>query len=338
MGHSPVGNLSLEELRAPEHLDRWRRAMRAGYAAAPRCQHVRPATGWQCRLPVMREAARIGVQRCHFHLHGELRIKIDRRREERLWRQAASTNAITRERAEKALASIARRRLNTGWSVNPELEGTTLLLTAGDEAKVEEWLAGRGIRLDQPLLATGRPPTARTVDALRWAAVMALSGRIDERSAKGKINVATARDERWFKKRDALVAAGKLLPGPAWPIAGSVSAARLMVIEPPHPASKAKKAANVARLRDRRARSRIAKATGGAGKLATAMPVFGTVRSKSWAEMMQNLRREFDLDRQPEDVRDRIARAAWVYAHGGMKRESGWRCGRRSRSSPGRRC
>ena len=92
-----------------------------------------------------------------------------------------------------------------------------------------------------------------------------------------------------------------------------------MVIEPPHPASKAKKAANVARLRGRRASARIAKATGGAGKLATAaVPAFGTVRSKTWAEMMQNLRREFDLDRQPEDVRDRIERAAWVYVHGGM--------------------
>ena len=139
------------------------------------------------------------MQRCQFHLHGELRIEIDRRREERLWRQAASTNAITQERAEKALASIARRRLNTAWGTNPEIEGVTLRLTDSDEAKVEEWLRDGGIRLDRPLLATKRPATARTVDALRWAAVLGLSGRIDERSAKGKINVATARDERWFK-------------------------------------------------------------------------------------------------------------------------------------------
>ena len=69
-----------------------------------------------------------------------------------------------------------------------------------------------------------------------------------------------------------------------------------------------------------------------------AVPEFGTVYSKPWAEMMQTLRREFDLDRQPEDVRDRIERAAWVYVHGGMSAESGWRCGSRSRSSPGRRC
>ena len=57
-----------------------------------------------------------------------------------------------------------------------------------------------------------------------------------------------------------------------------------MVIEPPHPASKAKKAANVAYLRNGRARSRIVKATGKSAKVAAVdVPEFNTVYSNWWS-------------------------------------------------------
>jgi hypothetical protein len=189
---------SLEELRSPWAIERWRKAMSVGYAKAPRCEHVR-RNGQQCRCPAMRDARRLGLSSlCSSHCRGHARDKIDAARVPRLLREAQS---IRRAEAEAALAAIARRMLHRAWLLDPSLPGTTAPhLNARDAARVERWLIERNLRDGVALQATGWPQTPRCWDRMTWAAILAIGGRIDEHGARRRLELAV-KDEVAFWQR-----------------------------------------------------------------------------------------------------------------------------------------
>jgi hypothetical protein len=197
---------SLEELRSPFALERWRKAMADGYAKAPRCKHIR-RNGFQCSRPAMREARRLGLPSlCPSHCKGRARDKIDADREKRLLREAQSLNAIRRSEAEASLAAIARRRMHRGWLIDPRIPGSTVPhLNVRDSERVQRWFLARNLRDDRPLPATRRPPTPRCWDRLTWAAILAIGGRIGERGASLRLASALS-DEVVFWKQ--LIARG----------------------------------------------------------------------------------------------------------------------------------
>lgn len=351
---SPVETLGLEACRDPVHIARWREAMARGTRAARKCGHIDKFSGRQCRNPAMREARAIGIFRCSRHLAGPERIEVDRRGEARLRRWLTSENAIRRRKAEAGLTAASRRRLLEGWKINPELPGRTVAFTPSDERRVGAWLARRGLALDEPLPQTGQLPTPRAQDRLRWIAARHLSGRADDRAAAWELKKITRGDGRWQARKAALFAAGQPLPLPDWPTAGATPKA--IIIEPAAPPSKAKKDASVAQLRATRAHRRIAaktaKTTGAKGAGAAAnkttgagaadvapvekrtttaprairtrpapLPTYLSRYSPAYVEILNALRASLDLDRQSEDVQDRIGRAAWHFAHGGMSPE-----------------
>jgi hypothetical protein len=192
---------SLEELRSPWAIERWRKAMSAGYAKAPRCEHVR-RNGQQCRCPAMRDARRLGLPSlCSSHCRGRARDKIDTARVPGLLREAQSENVIRRAEAEAALAAIARRRLHRAWLLDPRLPGSTVAhLNVRDAARVERWLAERNLRDARPLQMTGRPPTPRCWDRMTWTAILAIGGRIDQHGARRRLELAM-KDEAAFWRR-----------------------------------------------------------------------------------------------------------------------------------------
>ena len=190
--------IGLEKLRA--NAPRWHAALRAGRAAAPRCEAVIRSTGKQCCVPAMRESRKLGVHRCHFHCHGSLRDEVDNLREARAYRQAQSTNTIMRMEGLATLASIGNRRLHRIWKIDPSVPGSTLLLGEHDERRVTAWLVDRNVYSTKSLPGSDRPPTARAIDRLRWAAYLALSGRLTPAAADRRVHVAIRDDGRWWGK------------------------------------------------------------------------------------------------------------------------------------------
>jgi hypothetical protein len=192
---------SLEELRSPWAIERWRQAMSAGYAKAPRCAHVR-RDGQQCKRRAMREARQLGLSfLCASHCRGRERDKIDNAREARLLRRVQSENVIRRVEAEASLASIVRRRAHRSWLIDARIRGSTVPhLNVRDSARLERWLAERNLNEGFPLQATGRPPTPRCWDRLIWTAILALGGRIDERGASLRL-ASALKDEVVFWTR-----------------------------------------------------------------------------------------------------------------------------------------
>jgi hypothetical protein len=191
---------SREESLSPFALKRWAEALAAGRARAQRCERIL-RNGRQCRGIPMREARRMGVLLCRWHCRGSLRDKVDAQREPRLHALAASDNDILRSRAERALACIARRRMNRVWKLDPRLPGSTVPhLSDRDAARVERWLVERNLREGRPLQATGRPPTPRCWDRMTWTAILAIGARIDEGGARRRLELAV-KDEVAFWKR-----------------------------------------------------------------------------------------------------------------------------------------
>jgi hypothetical protein len=191
---------SREESLSPFALARWAEALAAGRAHAQRCQRIL-RNGQQCRGIPMREARKIGVNLCRWHCRGRLRDQVDARREPRLRALANSDNDILRSRAERALACIARRKTNRAWKLDPRLPGSTVPhLSDRDAARVERWLLERNLSEARPLQATGRPPAPRCWDRMIWAAILAISGRIDEQGARRRLELAV-KDETAFWKR-----------------------------------------------------------------------------------------------------------------------------------------
>jgi hypothetical protein len=175
--------------------------MSAGFAKAPRCEHIR-RNGQQCRCPAMRDARRLGPRSlCSRHCQGRARDKIDAARVGRLLREAQSENVIRRAEAEAALAAIARRRTQRAWKLDPRLPRSTVPhLSARDAARVERWLLERGYRENRPLQATGRLPTPRCWDRMAWTAILVIGGRIDEAGARRRLELAV-KDEVAFWRR-----------------------------------------------------------------------------------------------------------------------------------------
>jgi hypothetical protein len=191
---------SREESLSPFALARWAEGLAAGRARAPRCERIL-RNGQRCRGIPMREARKLGVNLCRWHCRGKVRDTVDARREPRLHALANSDNDILRSRAERALACIARRRTNRAWKIDPRLPGTTVPhLNVRDAERVERWLAERNLCEGRPLQATGRPPTPRCWDRMTWTAILSIGGRIDERGARRRLDLAV-KDEAAFWKR-----------------------------------------------------------------------------------------------------------------------------------------
>ena len=122
--------------RDPEHISRWINAMAAGCRAAPRCEGV-AKDGARCRGHRLH-----GSIFCYRHCRGAERDRIDAARLERQRRFAHSNCASEKARALKQIRNIERRRLNRLWLRNPDIEGSTLELSAPDELRAWEFLLG----------------------------------------------------------------------------------------------------------------------------------------------------------------------------------------------------
>lgn len=103
--------------------------------------------------------------------------------------------------AESAIRYVRRCQLHRAWQLDPTLPGSTLALSESDEARVEAWLVEHhGVVLVSGLRDKGYPYSARCVDRLRWAAVLALTGRIDDERARRRVIVALRDDLRFWLK------------------------------------------------------------------------------------------------------------------------------------------
>lgn len=188
----------MERLKA--RVPAWLAALAAGNAAAPRCG-ADTASGGTCGRLRMK-----GSSHCYLHLRGHQRDIVDRERAVRAAKSARSTNPRRRADGERALAAIQRRRLHRVWKLDPTLPGTTLALPDADERRVLSWLKDvHGIVLDETLHETGHRLSARCVDRLRWAAVLRLTLRVTEVSARNRVVAALRDDLRWFRKMSAMV-------------------------------------------------------------------------------------------------------------------------------------
>lgn len=183
----------LTAFHTPEHQRRWHAAMVDGLRRLPRCEAIR-RNGEPCRMHALPNTS---PRRCLHHLKGRARDIYDLARTPRLERQRHATNAVTRDKAERALAAIARRQLHRLWRHHPDTPGTTLILPDADEARVGRYLCEtHGIDLD----IDNHGLTWRAIDRVRWAAALALSGRIDEAGAANRVRLARLGDEQWRAK------------------------------------------------------------------------------------------------------------------------------------------
>lgn len=179
--------------RDPEHQRLWLAAMLEGVRRSPKCEMIR-RNGEPCRMHALPHTT---PRRCLHHLRGAARDAYDLARIPKLLRQRVSGNAINRTKARRALAAIERRQMHRLWKQSPDMPGTTLILSDTDEARVRDWLrAAHGIDLDRD----DDGLTYRAVDRVRWAAALALTGRIDEAGAANRIRLARRDDERWRAK------------------------------------------------------------------------------------------------------------------------------------------
>jgi hypothetical protein len=117
-------------------------------------------------------------------------------------------NAIDiRTDAEATLRAIARRQLHRAWKIDPSLPGSTLSLSAHDEARVIEWLRDtHNVDLEHhPLHDNGHPFSARCIDRLRWGAALSLTGRLDAEGGRRRVVVALRDDLKWWAKHHGAV-------------------------------------------------------------------------------------------------------------------------------------
>jgi hypothetical protein len=202
MARSPVDYLGLDYLRNHDHLRRWWDAMNKGRRTLPPCTATTGA-GSPCGQLTMREGRALGVHLCRHHARGVIRDKIDAAREIRALRWSVSGNVRNREVGLSALTTIFRRRAWLALRADPVADIRILLLSSADEARVSRWLREHGISHDTALPDTGHPLTRYAMERLRYAAVMALSGRLTQEAARRRIISAVRWDaEYWRKKCD----------------------------------------------------------------------------------------------------------------------------------------
>ena len=99
------------------------------------------------------------------------------------------------------LRQIEIRELLHRWEIDPEFEADMIVLSPGDQKRVDKWLSERGFNLDH-LPETGRSmtPCRRGFVHLRMA--LHFSGRLTESLALRSIRSAIRRDVNWFAEKE----------------------------------------------------------------------------------------------------------------------------------------
>jgi hypothetical protein len=145
-----------------------------------------------------------GSDRCHRHLKGSARTKVDDARLPRLMYAAYSGvgGERAREKALRALARIERRELHAAWSRDPTIAGATTLLDPHDEQRVLTWLKSRfDLDLDavQP---HGRAFTPWARDLVVRSAVLGIRGGFSDEKVARRIAIARSRDAEFWAEHD----------------------------------------------------------------------------------------------------------------------------------------
>jgi hypothetical protein len=106
-------------------------------------------------------------------LRGPERDASDREREARYLKILEQGDIpLTEQRARRGLASIARRRFNKIWDLDPRIEGETISFSNDeDRQRTIQWLIDHcDVDLSKPLPGTNRLATPRCIDRMLWAA------------------------------------------------------------------------------------------------------------------------------------------------------------------------
>ncbi len=206
---SPVEYLGIEAVRAG--VPRWHAAMDEGKKHAPTCDCIL-RDGRRCRNTSIREARKLKppVFRCRLHMPREVWIRIDHIRRHRGQVLAGSVNPILRASGLALLRQIEIREVLHRWEIDPEFEADMIALSAGDQKRVDAWLAERGFNLDH-LPETGRSMTPCRRGFVNLRVALHLSGRLTEYLAMRSVRSAIRRDAKWFAEKAAIEAAL-----PAW--------------------------------------------------------------------------------------------------------------------------
>jgi hypothetical protein len=148
---------------------------------------------------------------CGVHRRGTVAVRADASKEIQNAKVLASnTGGLERERAIRSMQRIARHRIYRLWRLDPRSPEIDLLeLCAADEQRMAHWLKqNHGVDINAPLPATGRQPTARCRDRLRYAAWRVLrrgasaSPQFIE-AARRRVTLALRDDEKFWRKWDA---------------------------------------------------------------------------------------------------------------------------------------
>ena len=185
---NPVEYLGIEVVRAG--VPRWHTALAEGRRHAPKCDFIL-RDGRRCRNTCICEARKLRppVHRCRLHMPWDVWLKIDHLRRRRGRMLASLANSFLRTKCVALLRQIEIREVLRRWAMNPELEGDLIVLSAGDQKRVDQWLAEHGFNLDH-LPETGRPMTACRRNFVRLRIALYLSGRLPERLALKSVRSA----------------------------------------------------------------------------------------------------------------------------------------------------
>ena len=188
--------------RDPDHIARWVDAQRAGVARAKRCGAIGATTGRPCRYLPLR-----GCARCYHHQGGVERDAADLAALPRIRFIATTKRGVRQAKAARRLGNIERRLLRRTWKHTPESPGSTLALDPSSERRVRRYLRrAHGLDLDAYEPETRRPLTPRSIDNLRWIAMMSLSGRITEERARERVAGTLKAELSYWAKADAIAA------------------------------------------------------------------------------------------------------------------------------------
>ena len=201
---SPVEYLGIEAVRAG--VPRWHAAMAEGRRRAPKCDCIL-RDGRRCRNSSIREARKLKppVFRCRLHMPREVWLRIDYIRRRRGRMLARSENRHLRANGLAMLRQIEIRELLHRWEIDPEFEADMVVLSPGDQKRVDRWLAERGFNLDH-LPETGRPMTPCRRGFVNLRVALHLSGRLTETLALRSVRSAIRRDVKWFAEKAAIEA------------------------------------------------------------------------------------------------------------------------------------
>lgn len=190
--------------REPAHIKRWVNAQLAGRRTMPKCIGVK-YDGERCTHPPLR-----GFSKCRHHLRGPDRDASDREREARYLKILEKGDIpLTELRARRGLASIARRRLNKMWNVDPRIEGETIVFAnEHDRWRAVQWLLDHcNVDLSKPLPVTNRMATPCCVNRILWPAWRVVRGGAHVTDdfvggAKKRVEHAIRAEIKFWKKWD----------------------------------------------------------------------------------------------------------------------------------------